>query len=123
VELDAAERSRPVNDDLRKMIREQAEAALAGGRNLEIAPELALRCLDWLIEAEAKFEELAALTCGVRHYARQHGLPIGECVAWTVLKKELGVGQSDEADDQRWEAYRKQEGTALANYGKRRRGS
>jgi len=92
--------------------------------NLDADPELRrlVEVLAQTIDTDAgklllgKFEELAALICGVRHYARSHRLAIGECVAWNVLKKELGVGQSDEEDDRRWEAYRGREGTALTSY-------
>lgn len=107
-----------MDDDLRRQIRAEAEQAQAAGRMLTIAPDLAIRVLDALEGAHAKYEELAALACGLRHYARQHGVPIGECVAWSVLKRELGVGQSDADDDQRWEAYQQKEGTALRGYGK-----
>lgn len=92
--------------------------------NLDADPELRrlVEVLAQTIDTDAgklllgKFEELAALVCGVRHYVRSHRLAIGECVAWAVLKRQLGAGQSDEEDDRRWNAYRQQEGTAYANY-------
>jgi hypothetical protein len=55
-----------VNDELRQIIRAEAEAAQAGGRMLEIAPELALRCLDWLVEAQARVAALDAEAAALR---------------------------------------------------------
>lgn len=72
-----------------------------------------------LAQARAREAEAAALLCGVRHYARRHGLPIGECVAWIVLKQLHSVGASDADDDRRWAAYQQQGGTAYAQYGQR----
>lgn len=70
-------------------------------------------------EALARLDEARALLAGVRHYVMQHGILIGECVAWNVLKSLVGIGQSKEADDRLWETYQKREGTAYASYYKR----
>lgn len=55
-----------MNDDLRRMIRAEALAAQTAGRNLELAPELALRCLDWLVEAQARVAALDAEAAALR---------------------------------------------------------
>jgi hypothetical protein len=67
-------------------------------------------------DAECELAEARALLAGVRHYVMRHGILIGECVAWNVLKLLLGVGQSKDYDDQRWAEYQQREGTALKRY-------
>ena len=47
-------------------------------------------------------DEIRADLIRMRKYILHHGVMINECSAWNRLKKEFGVGQSTNEDDELW---------------------
>ena len=45
-----------------------------------------------------EFERMKAEVIRMRQYAQRKSIPIGECVAWSNIKKFYGTGVSDETD-------------------------
>lgn len=55
-------------------------------------------------------EEIKAHLIAMRQWIVRKGLLTGECVAWTRLKEEFGVGQSDQADAEWMRDYERRRG-------------
>jgi hypothetical protein len=73
------------------MIRAEAEAARAGGRNLEIAPELVLALLAELDAARAAFQALRRVSSARRteHLHMVGDPPCADCAAIAAYEKTL----------------------------------
>ena len=57
------------------------------------------------LEQKQNYEMIRAEVIRMRSYAQRKSIPIGECVAWSNIKKFYGAGHSDQEDFAWLEAY------------------